>query len=135
MIVTTGGRGASVSGASATVSTADAAYSSSRTRLEAELARDQLDLVEVEALIDGDHQAEILERERDDLRGRHLEDVGELAHRDELVDADELLLDLGRGGAHRLDLFARAVVAGAATLRPGPPIWRMVREMFADTAS
>ena len=31
--------------------------------LEAELAGDQLDLVEVEALVDGDHQPEILERE------------------------------------------------------------------------
>lgn len=36
--------------------------------LEAELARDQLDLVEVESLVDRHHQAEILERERDDLR-------------------------------------------------------------------
>ena len=34
MIVTTGGRGRSVSGASATVSTAEAAYSSSRTALK-----------------------------------------------------------------------------------------------------
>ena len=39
-------------------------------RLEAELARDQLDLVEVETLVDRDHQPEILERERDDLRRR-----------------------------------------------------------------
>ena len=88
-------------------------------RVEAELARDELDLVEVEALIDRDHQPEILERERHDLRGRHLQDLGQLAHGDELVDADELLLDLGRGGAHRLDFFARAVVARAATLRSG----------------
>ena len=67
-------------------------------RLEAELAGDQLDLVEVEALIDGDHQAEILEREADDLRRRDLQDLRELADGDELVDADELLLalDLGR---------------------------------------
>ena len=89
-------------------------------RVESELARDQFDLVEVEALIDGDHQAEVLERERDDLCGRHLEDVGEFADRDELVDADELLLDLGRGGAHRFDFFARAVVAGAAALGARP---------------
>ena len=38
-------------------------------RLESELAGDQLDLVEVETLVDGDHQAEILEREADDLNG------------------------------------------------------------------
>ena len=44
-------------------------------RLEAELAGDQLDLVEVEALIDRDHQPQILEGERHDLGRRHLEHV------------------------------------------------------------
>ena len=39
---------------------------------EAELARDQFDLVEVESLIDGHHQAEVLEGERNDVRGGHL---------------------------------------------------------------
>ena len=40
--------------------------------LEAELTSDQLDLVEVESLIDGDHETEILEGERNDLRGGNL---------------------------------------------------------------
>ena len=35
--------------------------------LEAELAGDQLDLIEVESLVDRDHQPEVLEREADDL--------------------------------------------------------------------
>ncbi len=51
----------------------------------------------------------------------------ELADGDELVDANELLLDLGLGRAHGLDLLARPVVdayRGAAA--PGPPSWRMV---------
>ena len=37
--------------------------------LEAELTSDQLDLVEVESLIDRDHQAKVLERKPDDLYG------------------------------------------------------------------
>ena len=41
-------------------------------RLEAELAGDELDLIEVEPLVDRHHQAQILERELDDLRRGHL---------------------------------------------------------------
>ena len=67
------------------------------TRSEAELPGDQLDLVEVESLVDGDHQPEVLERERDDLRRRDLQRLRELADADELVDADGLLLALDRG--------------------------------------
>ncbi len=63
-------------------------------RLEAELGGDQLDLVEVEPLVHRDHQAQLLERELDDLGGRHLHEVGELRHRDELVDPDPGLLAL-----------------------------------------
>src|SRR6185437_399816 len=36
-------------------------------RLEAELSGDELDLIEVETLVDGDHQAKVLECEADDL--------------------------------------------------------------------
>ena len=75
--------------------------------LEAELAGDQFDLVEVEALVDRDHQSEVLERERDDLGRGDLQDLRELADRDEFVDADGLPLALGLGGARRLELFAR----------------------------
>jgi hypothetical protein len=56
-------------------------------RLEAELARDQLDLVEVEALVDGDHDAQVLEREAHDLGRRDLEDLRQVRDGDELVDA------------------------------------------------
>ena len=62
-------------------------------RLEAELRRDQLDLVEVEPLVHRHHQAEFLEGERDDLVGGNLHRVGEFAHRDEFVDANPRLLD------------------------------------------
>ena len=75
-------------------------------RLEAELGGDQLDLVEVEALVDRDHQPEVLEGEPDDLGGRTFRICGELGHRDELVDADERLLALDLGRALRLDLLA-----------------------------
>src|SRR5690606_36456320 len=54
-------------------------------RLEAELVEQQLDLVEVEALIDGDHQPEVLESGRDDLRWRHIDHLGDLRHGEELV--------------------------------------------------
>src|SRR5918999_4976254 len=74
--------------------------------LEAELCRDQVDLIKVESLVDRDHEAEILERERDDLRGRDLEDLRELADGDELVYANGLPLALGRLGAQRLLLLA-----------------------------
>ncbi len=90
-------------------------------RLEAELARDQLDLVEVEALVDGHHQPEVLEGEGDDLARRDLEDVGQLGDGDELVDADGLLLALRLLAAHRLGFLApvittpTAATTGAAT--------------------
>ena len=76
--------------------------------LEAEFAGDELDLIEVESLVDRDHQAQFLEGERDDLRRRRLEDLRKLADRDELVDANGLSLALGLGGASRLELLARA---------------------------
>jgi hypothetical protein len=63
--------------------------------LEAEGARDQLDLVEVEPLVHRDHQPQLLERELDNLNGRHLHDLGELRDRDEFVDADAGLFALG----------------------------------------
>src|SRR5207302_1959664 len=40
------------------------------------------------------HLSELLEGERHELLGRHLEDVGELGHRDELGDAHQRLLAL-----------------------------------------
>src|SRR5579884_3106538 len=84
--------------------------------LEAELAGNELDLVEVEALVDGHHQSEILEGEGHDLGGRHLENLRELADGDELVDANGLPLALRLGGASSLELLARAApeVAGRA---------------------
>ena len=66
-----------------------------RDRMEAELAGNQFDLVEVETLIDGDHEAERLEREAHDLRGGHAEDLREFGDRDELVDAHGLPFALG----------------------------------------
>ncbi len=63
-------------------------------RLEAELRRDQLDLVEVQPLVDRHHQAQFLEGELDDLAGRDLHQVGELGDGDELVDPDAGLLQL-----------------------------------------
>jgi hypothetical protein len=84
-------------------------------RLESEFAGNELDLIEVKALIDGDHQAEILERESDDLDGLHLEDLGQLVDGDELVDAHRLLfaLDLGLTlGGH---LFAVATIFGTTS--------------------
>ncbi len=83
-------------------------------RLEAELRRDQLDLVEVEPLVDRHHQAELLERERDDLGGRHLHRLGQLADRDELVDADEGLFPLLLLGHPRRDDLAVGRLVGAA---------------------
>ena len=139
MMVTTGGRGDEVLGA------VDLRGRRRLRRLilvfanglEAELAGDQLDLVEVEALIDRDHQPEILERERDDLGRRHLEDLRQLADGDELVDADRLPLALGLGGARRLEVLARCRDEGrwrcAATGAPRSAA--IVLEMFASTAS
>ena len=48
-------------------------------RLEAERRGDQLDLVEVEPLVHRDHEAQLLERELDDLGRGHLHRAGELA--------------------------------------------------------
>jgi hypothetical protein len=85
-------------------------------RREAEFTRDELDLVEVETQVDGHHQAERLERERHDLGRGDLDDLRELVDRDELVDANELLLPLGLGGACCLELLASATakIAGVA---------------------
>ena len=74
--------------------------------LEPELAGDQLDLVEVETLIDGDHEAKRLEREADDLSGGNAKDLGEFRDRDELVDADGFAFLLDRGNALLLHLGA-----------------------------
>ena len=97
-------------------------------RLEPEFAGDQLDLVEIESLVDGHHQAEVLERERDDLRGRHLEDGSEFGDGDELVDADGLPFALLRRHACRLEFLAgilgpahRAAPGGAAHGGHGAP--------------
>ena len=81
------------------------------------VALGDLDLVEIEALVDGDHQPEILERKADDFRRRYLQDLRELADRDELVDTDELLLALDFSNAHRLGFFAYAATIDAATAR------------------
>src|SRR5712691_9077707 len=82
--------------------------------LEAEFAGDQFDLVEVEPLIDGDHQPEVLEREPDDLYGRGLQDLRELADGDELVDTNRLLLALHLGGLLGGKLLTIAAILGAA---------------------
>ena len=63
-------------------------------RLEAERRSDQLDHVEVEALVDRDHLAELFEGERHDLGRRDLEDVRELGDGDELGHAHQGLLTL-----------------------------------------
>src|SRR5690606_1246847 len=49
----------------------------------------------VQPLVDGDHQAEVLERAADDLVGGHVDQLGQLGHGQVLVDADGLRL-LGR---------------------------------------
>ena len=63
-------------------------------RREPELVADQLDLVEVQPLIDRDHEAEVLEGGRDDRLGRHVDQVRELRDREELVDPYGRLLPL-----------------------------------------
>ena len=105
--------------------------------LEAELAGDQLDLVEVETLVDGDHQPEILEREGDDLGRGDLQNLRKLADGDEFVDANGLPLALGLGGACGLELLARAAaeVAGTTSRDGAPRSVAIVLEMFASTAS
>ncbi len=82
--------------------------------LEAELTSDQLDLIEVESLIDRDHEAEILEREADDLRRGNLEDLRQLADGDEFVDVNGLPLALTIRLALRLHLLARRRIVGAS---------------------
>src|SRR5690606_14125201 len=57
-------------------------------RLVAELVEEQLDLVEVQALVDRDHETEVLERARHDLRRRAVDQLGQLGDRQELVDPD-----------------------------------------------
>ena len=115
-MVTTGGRGASSSGRLLDLF----GFGLRRVlvlphRLEAERGRDQLDLVEVEPLVHGHHQAQLLERELDDLGGGHLHRAGELGDRDELVHPDPglLLLPLLRQAAG-LDLAERRLVGAAA---------------------
>ena len=97
--------------------------------LEAELTSDQLDLIEVESLIDRDHEPEVLEREADDLRRGNLEDLGELADGDEFVDVNGFPLALTIRLALRLHLLARRHVvrrdAGHRDAAPGraAPTW------------
>src|SRR6476620_2666185 len=79
-------------------------------RLKSELTSDQFDLVEIETLVDGDHQAEVLESESNDLRCRHFENAGQLADRDEFVDVTGFLFALDCCDALRLHLLAVARV-------------------------
>jgi len=62
---------------------------------------------EVEALIDGDHQPQVLECKRDDLGSGNLELLRELADRHELINTDRLTFLLDRSATLRLDLFTR----------------------------
>ena len=106
-------------------------------RLEAERRGDQLDLVEVEALVDRHHQAQLLERELDDLGGGHLHRARELGHGDELVDPDAGLLSLpllGQpAGLHLAEATARR---GDDAFPPAVPFMPCrVRRMLACTAS
>ena len=87
-------------------------------RLESELAGDQLDLIEIKPLVDGDHQAEVLESETDDLYCRHLEDLCELAHGDELVHVYCFLLALGLRLPLRGELLAITAIFGATRSAP-----------------
>jgi hypothetical protein len=82
-------------------------------RLKTELASDELDLIEVEALVDRDHQTEILESESHDLRCRNFQDSRKLTDRDEFVDANGFLFTLGSSDALRFHLLAVACVVGA----------------------
>src|SRR4051812_46509026 len=87
-------------------------------RLETEFAGDELDLIEVEALIDGDHQSHVLEREADDFRRGQLQNLGELGDRDELVDANDLFLAFRRFGEPCFSTLAHL----AAHVTGGPPL-------------
>ncbi len=64
-------------------------------RLEAELLQQQLDLVEVQSLVHGDHQAEVLERRTHDLRRRDVHELAQLGDRQELGNPDRAGLPLG----------------------------------------
>jgi hypothetical protein len=83
--------------------------------LEAELARDQFNLVEVEALVDGDHQPEMLEREADDFCRGDLQDLREFRDSDEFVDAHSGALTFGGCRAERFELFTRRGIVKATT--------------------
>src|SRR6185437_5216626 len=85
---------------------------------EAELPGDQLDLIEVQPLVDRDHEPEVLEREGDNLRGWNLEDGRQLADGDELVHAHRGAFALRVRGALRLDLLAIAAVLAAPRTAP-----------------
>src|SRR4029453_17019411 len=75
--------------------------------LEPELTGDQFDLIEIESLVDRDHQTQVLERESDDLRRWDLEDLRKLADGDEFVDVNGLPLALTIRLALRLLLLAK----------------------------
>src|ERR1700722_19110146 len=98
--------------------------------LEAVLARNQLDLVELETLIDRLHEPEVLERKGHDLRRRDLQDVGKLADRDELVYPHGLPLTLGIRHPLRFDLFARRAIIE----RPAPRATTWARAQRAHRA-
>src|SRR5690606_307418 len=84
-----------------------------------ELVQQQLDLVEVQPLVDGDHEAEVLERARDDLGRAAADQLGELGDRQEFVDPDRPRLLCGATLALGLPLqAARRLVPAVATL-PG----------------
>ena len=87
--------------------------------LESEFAGDQFDLIEVETLIDGDHQPKCLERKADDLCGGNAEDLCEFRHGDELIHTHRLPLTLGGGDALLLHLGAHvgAKTTSTATTR------------------
>jgi hypothetical protein len=86
MTVTTGGRGLSVAGSSgASSSSSDLGVLLLAHRLEVELVQQELDLVEVQALVDGDHQAQVLEGRAHELARRNVDELGKLGHRQELV--------------------------------------------------
>ena len=88
MTVTTGGRETSSSGLVGLFDLGLGRVLFFADGLEAELGGDELDLVEVEALVDRHHQAQLLEGELDDLGRGNLHGLGELGHRDEFVDPD-----------------------------------------------
>ena len=98
-------------------------------RLEAKFARDQLDLVEVQALVDRDHEAQLFEREGDDLGGRHLQNVRKLGDGNELVHPNQCLLSLALLGLPLLLQLSEGglVIATADALLGGPALDRRER--------